>query len=155
METDAAYECTCGLHSSVAKRLTRRSPSSSQPLLASKINRRENEPPRSVCHPTLKLRPRRHERYSGDDRQRGQAERVSAAGSPSLRIGVGWASRRSHHKTIGRIRSRRLARRAANGTHEAWQASVLTKPRKSPVNSVIQSYNLSTPPNRSGLLAQL
>lgn len=48
-----------------------------------------------VCQPTLKMRPRRHERYSGDDRQHGQAERVSAAGSPSLRIGV---SRQPHHR---------------------------------------------------------
>lgn len=83
------------------------------------------------------MRPRRCERYSGDDRQHGQAERVSAAGSPSLRIGFSWASRQSHHTGIGRIRSRRLARRAAHGTHEVWMSK---QPRKSPVHSVIQSH---------------
>lgn len=94
--------------------------------------------PTKDCLPTnLKMRPRRCERYSGDDRQHGQAERVSAAGSPSLRIGFSWASRQSHHTGIGRIRSRRLARRAAHGTHKVWTSQ---QPRKSPVHSVIQSH---------------
>lgn len=122
-------------------------PSSQQNQRDKKCRSHGNEVSTAACLPANpQVRPRRHERYSGDDRQHGQAERVSAAGSPSLRIGV---SRQSHHPDIGRMRSRRLARRAARGTHTGAQAHTrsgyLEKAQKSPVNAVIQSHSCSLP----------
>lgn len=87
------------------------------------------------------MRPRRYERCSGDDRQRGQAERVSAAGCPSLKTGV---SRQPRHTDTGRIRSRRLARHAARGTHTSThEVSMSEQPRKSPVHAVIRPHSHS------------
>ena len=97
--------------------------------------------PRPVYHPTLKMRPRRYVRYSGDDRHHGQAERVSAAGSPSLRdwswLGKPTVSSHSHRAGSG-LGAWHGTRHSAHGIHEAWMPS---EPRKSPVYSVIQSHN--------------
>lgn len=103
-------------------------------------------PPQPVYQPVFKMRPRRYERCSGDDRQRGQAERVSAAGSPSLKTG---ASRQPRHADTGRIRSRRLARHAAR-TQAHTRSRCLNSPESHPS---MPSFSLAVTysSSRSGL----